>query len=209
MSALVMPERIARLDTDERGYPIPWNVLRAEDGTPFFTVNDDRKSWQALRQHLCPICGGPLGRWNWFAGGPRSAFEEHGWYLDLPGHHECIQFALATCPYLAAPKYLGRIDVVHAEKLPPEARLLLDETIITERPEIFVAVASGRVESLQRYTGDKPGLLAGIQPYVRPSRPAMAYEFWRHGKQITLEEALPVLQGIFGADWELPRTEGL
>jgi hypothetical protein len=199
-----MPERIARLDTDARGYPIPWNVLRAKDGTPFFTVNDDRKAWRALREGLCPICGGKLGNWKWFTGGPKSAFDEHGWYLDLPGHHECIQFALATCPYLAAPRYLGRIDVADPSKLPTEAKILLDETILTERPEVFVAVAAGKVEAQRR-----PLWFGELQPYVRPSRPFLGYEFWRHGKQIALDEALPVLRGIFGAEWEPPKTENL
>ena len=135
----LIPERISRLSKDKRGYPIPWNVLRNAEGEPFFTVNDDRRTWRALREQLCPICGERMGRWHWFVGGPLSAFAERGWYLDLPGHHDCIRYALATCPYLAMPKYLGRIDVVNPVKLPPEAQILLDETLITERPEIFVA----------------------------------------------------------------------
>jgi hypothetical protein len=71
----MMPERIARLPRDKRNYPIPWHVLKAADGTPFFTVNDDRKAWQALRESRCPVCGERLGRWRWFIGGPRSAFD--------------------------------------------------------------------------------------------------------------------------------------
>lgn len=195
----MMPDRIARLDKDPRGYPIPWNVLRGEQGEAFFTVNDDRRAWQALKEQRCPICGEKLGKWKWFAGGPRSAFDEHGWYLDLPMHHDCLRFALQTCPYLALPKYLGRIDVVHADKLPEEAKILLDETVITDRPEVFVAVGCDKVEA-------KDGRI-GVVPYLRPLRPALAYEYWRHGKQIPLNEALLVLREIFGADWEPPRTE--
>lgn len=194
---MTMPERIARLDTDARGYKIPWNVLRAEDGTPFFTINDDRKAWIAINEQLCPICGERLGKWKWFVGGPRSAFHEHGWYLDLPMHHECMTFALETCPYLALPKYLGRIDVTHAEKLPKKLRILLDETITRDRPAIFVAAGSDQVEA-QR---GRPGVV----PYLRPLRPALGYEYWRHGKQITEEEALPYLRTALGDDgWTIP-----
>jgi len=115
---MTVPDRIARLPRDPRGFPIPWNVLRTEDGaTAFFTVNDDRKAWRALREGLCPLCGERLGRWLWFVGGPRSAFDPSGYYIDLPGHRECMEFALRTCPYLAAPKYLGRVDVTRPEKL--------------------------------------------------------------------------------------------
>lgn len=190
-----MPERIARLPRDKRGYPIPWNVLR--DGeTAFFTVNDDRRTWEALRRGLCPICGDKLGRWLWLLGGPRSAFDPDGCYADLPGHRECIKFALRTCPYLAAPKYLGRIDVVHPEKLPPQARILVDETQIPERPEIFVAVASRWVTLRDN---------APLTPRLKPVAPFLDYTFWRHGEQIGDSEALPILRGIFGADWELPQ----
>ena len=192
------PDRIARLPRDKRGYPIPWNVVRGDDGTAFFTVNDTGRAWRALREQLCPICGERLGRWKWFVGGPQSAFHEHGWYMDLPGHHDCIQFALATCPYLSMPQYLGRVDVVHPEKLPPQARVLLDETQMPERPEIFVAVASDRIEVSMRN--------AVVMPHIRPVRPFLAYEFWRHGKQIPAHRAMPILRGIFGADWTLPEV---
>ena len=161
----------------------------------FFTVNDDRKAWRALREGLCPICGERLGRFLWLVGGPRSAFHPGGCYLDLPGHRECMEFALQTCPYLAAPKYLGRIDVAHPEQLPPEARVVLDETMSPDRPEIFVAVACHSVEMLER---------GPLQPYLKPAPPFLDYTFWRHGQQIPAHRALPILRGIFGAEWQLP-----
>jgi hypothetical protein len=192
---VIAPDRIARLPKDRRGYPIPWNVLRGVDDAPVFTVNDDRKHREALRRGLCPICGERLGRWKWFVGGPRSAFDPHGWYFDLPGHHECIQFALATCPYLATPRYLGRVDVPDPSKLPPEARILLDETMIPSRPDLFVAVASQFIEVQER---------ALLAPYVRPMRPALAYEYWRHGRQVSKSEALPLLRTALGVEWNFP-----
>ena len=194
-----MPARIARLERDARGYPIPWNVLRADDGTPFFTVSDDRRAWQALREQLCPICGERLGRWKWFIGGPRSAFHEHGWYLDQPAHHECARFALQTCPHLSMPKYAGRIDLINAAKLPEAARILIDETVTTERPEIFVAVAGDQVEVVIQDRGI-------LMPRLRPLRPALAYEYWRHGKQLTEVEAMPFLRNVFGESWTIPEA---
>jgi hypothetical protein len=191
---LTVPERIARLPRDPRGYPIPWNVLREGD-TAFFTINDDRRAWEALRKGLCPICGERLGRYLWFVGGPRSAFDPGGCYLDLPGHRDCMEFALMTCPYLAMPKYLGRIDVVHPEKLPPQAKLLLDETMIRDRPEIFVAVACTRIEANDR---------GPLQPYLKPVAPFLDWTYWRHGRQITEEEAMPFLRAALGDEWQLP-----
>jgi len=105
------PPRLARRPRDARGYVIPWNVLIGVGGAPIFTVNDDQKQWTALTFELCPLCGEANGREMWFVGGPQSAFDPDGWYIDLPAHQECAEFALQTCPYLAAPRYEGRIDI--------------------------------------------------------------------------------------------------
>ena len=197
MLAAAMPARIARLPRDPRGYPIPWNVLRA-NGTAFFTVNDDRRHWIAIRRSLCPICGEALGQWKWFVGGPRSAFDPNGWYSDLPGHRECIEFSLQTCPYLAAPKYLGRIDVPDWSKLPPEAKVLMDVTQIPERPDVFVAVAGHRIEL-------KPN--GPTLPYVRPQKPIAAVQYWLHGKRLSDPEGERIVRDVMGADWQPPMPE--
>jgi hypothetical protein len=197
-----MPDRVARLDRDKRGYPIPWNVLRNDNGFPFFTVNDDRRGWLALRGELCPICGERLGRFRYYVGGPLSAFHPNGWFLDLPGHYDCIRFALQTCPYIAAPKYLGRVDVVHAEQLPPEARVLLDDTQIPERPEVFVALAGSRVE-----IGEPRGPGGALIPYTRPRPPYLGIEYWRHGRRLSEIEAMPFLRAALGDDWKPPAVK--
>lgn len=198
-SAVAEPERVARLEHDERGYPIPWNVLRGTDGTPFFIVNDDRKAWRALRAELCPICGERLGSWRWFVGGPQSAFHPAGCYFDLPGHRECVEYALQVCPYLAIPKYLRHTDAVaNAEKLPAEARLLLDETILPDRPEVMVAVCASGIELLER---------GRLQPYLKPVPPFRGWSFWRHGKRLGDAEALPYLKASLGEEFVLPPLE--
>ena len=195
-TAIAMPERVARLPQDSRGYPIPWNVLKAGDGTPFFIVNDDRKAFRALRENRCPICGEHLGRWRWLVGGPLSAFDPNGYYFDLPGHRDCIEYALQVCPYLAIPKYLRHTDAIaHAEKLPPECRVLLDETIIPERPEVMVAVCAAKIELADR---------GPLQPYLKPVQPFTDWTYWRHGKQINEAQAMPYLRAALGAGWTPP-----
>jgi len=194
---MIMPPRIARLPKDKRGYPIPWNVLRGVGDAPIFTINDQTKHFQALRSKLCPICGERLGKWMWFVGGILSAFAPNGAYYDLPGHHECEQFALSTCPYLALPVYLGRIDVPDPSKLPKDV-VTRNITQIPERPEVFVSVASDDVKVVR--------IGAGGTPMIRPRRPYLAYEFWLHGESITAVEALPILRKTLGEDWTLPEV---
>jgi plasmid stability protein len=91
--------------------------------------------------------------------------------------------------------------IAHKEKLPPEIRVLLDETMVPERPEIFVAVAATKIELAERGFG--------LRPYLKPVKPFLDWTFWRHGRRIEEEEALPFLRAALGAGWELPgRAEG-
>jgi len=193
----MIPPRLQHLDRDKRGYPIPWNVLRAFDGTPFFTVNDDRQHFKAIRERLCPICGTQLDRFKVFVGGPRSAFDRNGWYQDLPMHEDCAHFALRTCPYLAAPRYLGRIDVADTSKLPPEARVLVDTTQIPERPLLFVALIAKRVI----VNTQTPHL-----PYTRPMKPIAAIEYWQYGQQLPQALGERLVRDILGATWRPPKV---
>ena len=190
-----MPPRIAQLPRDRRGYPIPWNVFRGVEDFPIFTINDQSKHLEAIRRELCPICGVRLGSWKWFVGGIRSAFDPHGAYYDLPGHCDCEQYALAVCPYLSAPKYLGRIDVPDPSKVPADVPLV-DITMLPDRPEVFVAVASDKMEIV--------GLLDSLTPIIVPQKPHLAYQFWRHGQQLLAVEAMPFIREVMGGDFKLP-----
>lgn len=96
-----MPERMAHLPVDRRGYPVPFFVRRVEGAEPDFRVMDEEAAGRALRARLCWVCGGRLGRHLAFVGGPRS--EASGLYADLPSHLECARFAARACPFLANP----------------------------------------------------------------------------------------------------------
>jgi hypothetical protein len=176
------------LARDRRGYPVPFNVLRDSDGLPHFTVNDSIRQARCLKEKRCAICGARLGKPMWFVGGPRSAFHKYGAYLDSALHHECMTYALRVCPWLAAPKYLGRIDdaTVDYTKLPEHA-VILDYTQIAERPVVFVAVGATGQTIMER-DGLEP-------PVVKPSRPYVAVEYWQHGEQLP-EERGQMLAGL-------------
>jgi hypothetical protein len=170
-----VPRRMRHLDRDPRGYPIPWGVWRDQDGRPHFTVNDEAKRISALVEDLCGLCGGRHVKRRWFVGGPQSAFHPQGAYYDPPLHGECLRYALKVCPYLAAPHYGKRIDTKTVREV-ERHRVFIDPTQIPERPEVFVAVmAEGQTL---------------IRPifYVRPNRPYVAVDYWRHGERLTTAE---------------------
>jgi hypothetical protein len=181
-----IPRRMNALGRDSRGYPVPFNVKRDHHGQPHFAVTDELRQLAALRDRRCGICGTRIYRLFWFFGGPRSAFHPAGAYLDPAMHHECLAYAAQVCPYLVVPKYLSRIAENRVDLAGLEDEILIDPTVEDGRPALFVAVAAKRY---QIHAPARPGLL----PVIRPERPYLAVEYWRHGKQLTREEVWPEL----------------
>src|SRR6478672_2277487 len=109
MTAPNIPERMLHLKIDERGYAIPWGVVVDDNGTAHFAINDHVVRRRSITEDLCGLCGHKLFRGRWFVGGSKSAFHEHGAFIDPPMHSECAHYALQVCPYLAAPRYTREI----------------------------------------------------------------------------------------------------
>lgn len=170
-----LPKRMRALQKDSRGYPTPFIILRDSTGKPCFTINDSLRVVRCLVEKRCPICGYRLDKTIWFVGGPMSALHPNGAYLDTGMHYECMEYALQVCPYLASPNYLGRLDAktVDLSKIP--FRVFIDNTMMPERPELFIAIAT------RSFTYE--------DIYVRPDRPYAGIEYWRNGKRISVTEA--------------------
>jgi len=198
---VAIPDQMKHLPVDRRGYPIFFGALIGKDGTPFFTINDERKRAAMIDRDLCSVCGKKLFRFRWFAGGPASAFHERGCYIDMPMHDDCVHFALRICPYLAAPRYLRDIGERQADaaRVKSDHFITIDPTMIPDRPEVFIAVLA-RGQKMVR--GD------GYQDYVRPKRPYLKVEHWRHGRMLTADEvaALPLDQQGIGSTRERRRA---
>lgn len=97
----IVPGRIARLERDPRGYPIPWFVHRRANGAIDFRVMDPQRFIQATRGHRCWVCGDRLGKFIGFVGGPLSAAQRR--YADPLAHVDCAEFSARVCPFLAIP----------------------------------------------------------------------------------------------------------
>lgn len=107
-----LPNRMKRLPID-RGYPVPWFVVRLDDvtGRPVmkagplvvgerfdFRVADGHKRIMALRDDLCWVCGQKLGTNKVFVLGPMCIITRTT--SEPPRHADCAHFSAVACPFL-------------------------------------------------------------------------------------------------------------
>lgn len=183
-----IPKSMRTLERDKRGLPIPFIVMRDNDGNAHFTINDQSKVNECITKKLCAITGKRLTDGGWFVGGPKSFFHPNGAFIDPPMNEEAARFAVRVCPYLAAPSYARRIDerTVKPGQLSDDTVILRDSAVIDERPTAFVL---GLARS---YTMVSNGM---GQFYFKPTS-IIRTEFWRHGKELPYLDVAGEIQGI-------------
>lgn len=96
-----MPERIAALPRDHRGFPVPWFVAWIDDKPHFPTMSEQRLQ-QAIEDDRCWICGHPIeGPLRAYVVGPMCAVNRTSG--EPPSHEMCADYAARACPFLANP----------------------------------------------------------------------------------------------------------
>ena len=160
-----------KLPRDLLDRAIPVIVQRDASSHPLFASLDHEVVRRCLRDDLCQICGQRLMRRRWLVGGPEHAFNPRAPYVDLPGHLECMEYSLRTCPYLSVPNYLRKVSL----DLPSHEGVAIFRSDFDERrpsPSLLVCVgATGRVS-------------ADFAFHVTPTGPCDRMQIWRHGKMV-------------------------
>lgn len=93
-----IPDRLAHLEKDSRGIPIPYFVPIV-DGKPNFKYADLPKLKDCAERKLCGVCGRRMDkRMYYFVGGPFTLMNKVS--TDAPMHKECGEYALKACPHM-------------------------------------------------------------------------------------------------------------
>lgn len=93
------PTSFRGLQTDHRGYPVPYVVMQ---DPPKLAVIDPRRFHECAQLKLCGVCGRRLGNKKWFLGGESSSTCR---LFTFPAQHEeCARYALRACPFITNPK---------------------------------------------------------------------------------------------------------
>lgn len=177
---VTIPMQMRGLQKDDRGYPIPYVVLRDIQRKPMFTINDHFRTRECLTKHLCSICGKRLPIEPWFVGGSRCFLHEHGAFIDPPVHYECGNYALQVCPFLAMPSYSKRIydKLLRPERRPSNLTIVRQAHMLPNQPEHF---GFGRTADFTYIEYREEGRnIGGIYKATTWS----FVEFWRNGEII-------------------------
>lgn len=92
-----IPDRLAVLPRDDRGYPIFWSITQ-DDGTYDFRHIPVEKIIRSGVNRLCGLCGQVMRGPVVFIGGPLSC--KNRVFSDPPMHDECAVYAWNVCPYI-------------------------------------------------------------------------------------------------------------
>jgi len=159
-----------------KGLIIPYIVM-VKDDKPYFKVNDTKIVYKCIINNLCSVCGGKLDNDIWMIGGPKSAFHPQGAYIDIPVHKECAVYSLKTCPYMAYTQYTAKEGISETIKKTFPHLTLVNPTIDSTRLQYFVLIKIS-------------GYKVTVNDYIKPDIPYLEIEYWKDGKQITLEEVI-------------------
>ena len=95
-----MPDRIARLPVDARGFPVP-EFAMWYNGVPDFRVIKPGYVRKCIIKNNCWICGERLGVRKAFVIGPMCCINRIS--AEPPSHRDCALFAAKNCPFLSMP----------------------------------------------------------------------------------------------------------
>ncbi|MTH94686.1 hypothetical protein [Roseibium sp. RKSG952] len=197
-----VPPALSGCPKDKRGYPIPFSVAIDRNGKPDFKVVDRNAAEECIKRKLCALSGKRFEHLTsenggyWFIGGPKSAFDQYGAYLDLPVRAECGRYALRVCPFLAIPGMAmhGNLEKSQA-RMDDNYVVQQNDTVIPDQPDIFVFVQATKYEIIQTENG----------VLYKPHAPYRRVEFWKDGSQIDFQQARELSNDVPQTDEELKR----
>lgn len=184
-----MPDAIARLPVDDRGYPVPWFV-KWIDGKPEFRSMDARKLMLAIKQKNCWVCGETLPPWPGpftFVIGPMCSVNRVS--SEPPSHHDCAVFSVKACPFLSKPHMERR------ENDMPVGPAHSAGVMITRNPGVTCLWESPTYQAFEVHNG----ILFNIGEAARAT-------WWREGRPATRAEVDAAFDAGYPALLEMARN---
>jgi len=191
-----MPNRIARLPKDERGFPVPWFVAWI-DGKPDFRVVDAAKLPVAHHHHRCWICGDVMGVHQVYPIGPMCLINRVT--SEPASHRTCAEFALRACPFLTKPR-MRRND----KSLPEES--YTTGIAIARNPGVTCLYEARGAEPFSVPGGRRraPALTHILFRLAPPTR----VDWWTEGREASRAEVWAAIESGYPTLLAMARQEG-
>lgn len=194
-----LPERIAKLPVDHRGYPVPWFAAwMDDDGAP--VARGDGKAdhrvihpdavFDALSRRVCWTCGQPIGAYKTFVIGPMCAVNRVS--AEPPSHLDCGDFSARGCPFLSRPKARRRDAGM------PEETLKAPGIMLARNPGVTLLWTTKRFQ-VERVQNGGVLLRIGDPEHLR---------WYAEGRDATRDEVLASINGGLPALREVAEQEG-
>lgn len=186
-----MPDRIAHLPRDHRGFPVP-RFVEWIDGVPDFRVMSLAHLIDCVKHNRCWLCGGHLGRHKAFVIGPMCAINKVN--SEPPCHYECARFAARNCPFLIRPKMRrNEVDL-------PEGHVEAAGVPLKRNPGCCAIWVTGSYKAFKAGHGNH-GYLFSLGPPAR-------IEFWAEGRPATRDEVIESIRGGLPSLQEVAEHDG-
>lgn len=181
-----LPERMASLPVDVRGFPVPFFVAW-HGGKPLFPVMDPAKMVRAVRASACWVCGQPVGTYKCFVIGPMCCINRIN--SEPPSHYECARFSALNCPFLSKPlaKRTTSADGTYKDMpIQPPAGLMVERN-----PGVTCIWVT---KSFKPFDDGRGGVLFDLGPAVRLEFYAQGRPAKRSEVEESVRTGLPILE---------------
>lgn len=173
-----LPERLARLPRDKRGFPVPAFVEWIDD-EPDFRIMSREHLVACVKKSRCWICGDVLGAYKVFVIGPMCCVNRVA--PEPPSHYECALFAARNCPFLSKPLAkrgdLSDVGEVHVAGMMIERNPGVCALWVTRRYSVFHANGTlfkiGDPERVEFYAKGRKAFLDEIDESVVTGLPIL------------------------------------
>jgi len=177
-----MPDRIARLDRDARGFPVPEFAMWFDD-VPDFRVIKPGYVRKCIIKNNCWICGERLGVRKAFVIGPMCCINRIS--AEPPSHRDCALFAAKNCPFLSMPLARRNDRDLPVERSAPGTMILRNPGVcavwMTKRYDVMrvdngILLQIGEPELIEFYAQGRIATRAEVDHSVSTGLPILEAE---------------------------------
>lgn len=184
-----MPQIVANLPKDVRGYPIPANVAMV-NGKPVFKANNGIREQEMAKNMQCSVTAVTMDRSSVrLITSPLNALSRPAVAADAPVHKDALDYSMKVCPYMCLGQYYKGFDMNLADKLnkkhSDESMLFKSNSPVSAIPPFMMAIHPKHLQMVKHSPAD---VIYTVYP-----ADVLELDLYYHGELIPFKTARPML----------------